>query len=63
MIKVNELAVGAPNLLGQVYLACRLGGNTHEGSLNVADEAVKVFGVDSVPEADLSLILENIVVG
>lgn len=60
---INNISLNAPNLLGQVYLSCRFEGNTHEGSLNVAEEAVKTFGSEQVNRENLDLILESLIVG
>lgn len=57
------IANNAPNLFGQVYLTCRAKGNSHEGSLASADEAVRLHGDDAVSQQDLTLIVEQIVRG
>lgn len=62
MTKTLE-ALNAPSLFGQVYLTCRLNGNSNDGSLAAADEAVKEYGNDPVSEQDLSLIVELTVRG
>lgn len=57
------IANNAPNLFGQVYLTCRENGNSHEGSLAAADEAVRLHGDEAVSRQDLTLIVEQIVRG
>ena len=56
MTSDDNLIEGAPNLWGQLWLCRLLAGDSSEGRIAVADEAVSLYGPDALPLDDVRLI-------